>query len=245
MATCYWPNGQIDPVSQPCNPDHAVSQCCQSTHICLSNGLCFDTEFNHIIRVTCTDETWEDPSCGPYCKTYNTGGIGDMRQCDNTDRDWVCGLDTSNCESPTYIPFTVSWGYVDDNRKVNIPGIIAVPSMNSAAAATATGSVATVTTTVTATPSPVSSATPKTNSTLTVGLGAGLGVGLPLLAALLFTLFLLYRARKTLRNVKSASGQVPTSEVQSQSYPLKWQTRQEPDSGYIHEAGAGRPDRSA
>ena len=35
---------------QSCNPSAPESHCCDNTHMCLSSGLCWDTEYNHIIR---------------------------------------------------------------------------------------------------------------------------------------------------------------------------------------------------
>jgi hypothetical protein len=205
-ATCYFPNGQNDPLSQSCNPNSGVSHCCQNTHVCLSNGLCWDTVHNHVIRgkfcdilsrvsvlilstVTCTDASWTDPNCPQYCKDDTTTFYGDMRQCDGSDSEWVSGLDPSDCTNAFSLPV----GYIDENRDVSLTAVIALPSVYSAATATGSATVATeramVTTTVTATASARGSA--MNNNATAIGFGAGLGVGLPLLAALLVSLILL------------------------------------------------------
>jgi hypothetical protein len=49
-SICYLPNGEVEPASQPCNPNAAVSHCCQNVQVCLSNGLCWDPSANNIIR---------------------------------------------------------------------------------------------------------------------------------------------------------------------------------------------------
>lgn len=49
-STCFFPNRDVHALGIPCNPDASNSACCEATHTCLSNGLCFDTEFNHVIR---------------------------------------------------------------------------------------------------------------------------------------------------------------------------------------------------
>lgn len=49
-ATCFWPDGSVAPKSTPCFPDQDESVCCEGTHACLSNKLCFDVEFNHVVR---------------------------------------------------------------------------------------------------------------------------------------------------------------------------------------------------
>ena len=50
-SKCYLRNGEYDAISQPCDPDTEVGHCCQKNlHICLSNKLCFDAQFNHVIE---------------------------------------------------------------------------------------------------------------------------------------------------------------------------------------------------
>ena len=49
-STCFYPNGAIHDKGSSCDPDADVSHCCEGTHTCLSNGLCWDLEFNHVIR---------------------------------------------------------------------------------------------------------------------------------------------------------------------------------------------------
>ena len=128
-----------------------------------------------------------------------------MRQCDNGNTDWTCGLDPSNCDSP----FSVPTGRVQDYRE-NDSIIAAGPpgeSNQSSCSATVTTTLAASTSTgsaVAQTPAAsMPSASSSSTSATTVGLGAGLGVGIPLLIALLTALFFLFRARKEIKSLKT------------------------------------------
>jgi hypothetical protein len=69
-------------------------------------------------------------------------------------------------------------------------------------------------------------------------MGVGFGVGLPLLLALLASLFFLWTAHKRIRTLQGGRRDA-SSELKSQlARPdiAKWQPNQEIDSGYIHEA---------
>lgn len=163
-----------------------------------------------------------------------------MWQCDDSNANWVCGVDPSDCTNTFSLPV----GYIDDNRDVSVTAIVALPSVYTAATATQSGAAstggATVTMTVTVTASLSNFATSKSSNTSTVGLGAGLGGGLPLLAALFASLFLLYRTHMKLKSCER-SPEMSRSQLQSQTYPLTWQPQQEADSGHVHEAPSSRP----
>lgn len=50
-SRCYLRDGTAEDRGQPCYPDAEHSHCCHNaTHLCLSNFLCFDTLYNHIIE---------------------------------------------------------------------------------------------------------------------------------------------------------------------------------------------------
>jgi hypothetical protein len=41
-ATCYFPDGSVHKLGSPCRPAAGDGACCEATHACLSNGLCFE-----------------------------------------------------------------------------------------------------------------------------------------------------------------------------------------------------------
>lgn len=217
---CFLRNGEIATNAQPCNPPAEVSHCCESgKHICLSNNLCFDIGVNHLIEAACTDRTWQNPACPQYCKANATLSVwGDIRQCDNTNDQWVCGQDPSNCKNH----FSVPSGFVDDRRVdaqsafLNLPSACSTVSVASSRTqtasstnglATGTGDLQRTTATViqSSTSGAVASATSGSSSSaaMTAGLGAGLGVGIPLLIALLTSLFFLARAEKQIKQLQT------------------------------------------
>ena len=69
LAVCYYPNGDIsDDLS--CNPSAVNSTCCQRNWTCLSNGVCGlmnSTGDVNYGRHSCTDKTWNSPSCPQFC----------------------------------------------------------------------------------------------------------------------------------------------------------------------------------
>jgi hypothetical protein len=150
-----------------------------------------------------------------------------MRQCDESDSEWVCGLDpsdsTNNCSLPV--------GYTDDNQgrelNCNHSTPIGVLCSNATGSATATTERATVTTTVTATASVRISA--KNNNSTTIGFGVGLGVELSLLAALLGSLLFLYRGTQEAESFWKWSPNVKrrvVGPIQSSQMAVKTGTRQ-------------------
>ena len=240
--TCFFPNGAIHDLGSPCDPDADVSFCCEGTHTCMSNKVCWDTQNNHIIRGSCTDSSFPN-SCGNFCLTKSDGSlsnsIADMRQCNGQNRDWVCDMDVTNCAESFELPF----GFVQDYRLAPTNNILADgPASSGSAAATAATSVLTVT----VTPSASSASSSQTagssqgNTTAaggtinseakcntgfnTAALGAGLGVGLPLLLLLLVCGWFLLRARKVIREMKTGqqphTHDVPRQEMQPPYAPM-------------------------
>lgn len=65
-AHCLFPQGNLDTLGTPCNPNAQYSSCCNPEDICLSNGLCFNTSQGIIYRLSCTDPSW-GLSCAQYC----------------------------------------------------------------------------------------------------------------------------------------------------------------------------------
>ncbi|PVI01836.1 hypothetical protein DM02DRAFT_333850 [Periconia macrospinosa] len=80
MPTCYFQNGQEATGSKsPCNETAVAegkhSSCCNTSHQCLTNGLCRDPHQepaeNYYWRIGCTDPTFQDPACPRYCPGYS------------------------------------------------------------------------------------------------------------------------------------------------------------------------------
>lgn len=66
FTQCYYPDGSIptDWVWEPCTGAQ-YSSCCVPGEgdICQPDGLCYYPDENLSYRGTCTDRTWNDPSC--------------------------------------------------------------------------------------------------------------------------------------------------------------------------------------
>ena len=64
---CYGPQGDSGTWGLPCNPDDAVSVCCNEDDYCLSNGLCLTTNTDNVFKYYgCTDSDWPYP-CRIFC----------------------------------------------------------------------------------------------------------------------------------------------------------------------------------
>src|ERR1700748_871800 len=74
--TCYGQNGQAigagngwdsGYANNICNASAAISACCSTLDLCLSNGLCVDTGTDNALAVEgCTDQNW-GPPCVHVC----------------------------------------------------------------------------------------------------------------------------------------------------------------------------------
>lgn len=67
--TCYFPNGAIATNDIACTNGPAAI-CCEFTATCLDNELCFNpfgSAVGGYIRGSCTDISWESPSCPRFC----------------------------------------------------------------------------------------------------------------------------------------------------------------------------------
>lgn len=63
---CYNPDGGLTDHT-PCNDSAKVTHCCQSQGACLTSGLCFMAYDHSLNTGSCSDMTWEDPSCFQFC----------------------------------------------------------------------------------------------------------------------------------------------------------------------------------
>ena len=66
FTQCYYPDGSIptDYVWETCTGSEFSSCCIPSEgDICQDNGLCYYPLVDQVYRGTCTDRTWNDPSC--------------------------------------------------------------------------------------------------------------------------------------------------------------------------------------
>lgn len=68
-ADCYFPNGLLNELYQPCNRSSAHSMCCGTRGLdrCRNDGLCFDAPNNDMWRGSCSDPTWKSPACIKLC----------------------------------------------------------------------------------------------------------------------------------------------------------------------------------
>lgn len=64
---CYLPDGDLVQEDTPCSSDEEVSPCCGEESVCVANGLCLKTKPKFLYRGTCTDHTWNSPSCPQFC----------------------------------------------------------------------------------------------------------------------------------------------------------------------------------
>ncbi|KAF2805808.1 uncharacterized protein BDZ99DRAFT_466165 [Mytilinidion resinicola] len=84
-------NGSI-PRWVSCNPDQAISHCCQAFDLCLDNGLCrgFQAGGDQVLELEgCTDAAWRPP-CPQYFADSRYGTLGaDVRVL-----IWACSYDS-------------------------------------------------------------------------------------------------------------------------------------------------------
>ena len=69
--TCYYPDKSIDLKGFACNGttlrEGGASACCLPNDICFSNGACYQDWSGVMYRLSCTDPTFRDPACAPWC----------------------------------------------------------------------------------------------------------------------------------------------------------------------------------
>jgi len=64
---CYYPNGEPGDGLTPCNSTATVSHCCRQGDVCVTNGFCFSTGLNALVRRGCTDKTFNSTECPEQC----------------------------------------------------------------------------------------------------------------------------------------------------------------------------------
>lgn len=102
FTQCYYPDGSIptDYVWEPCTGAN-YSSCCVPSEgdVCQADGLCYYPAENLAYRGTCTDRTWNDPSCNAnICVTgFETTWTWAL-QCDGPGGSdtFVCGTVDAN-----------------------------------------------------------------------------------------------------------------------------------------------------
>ncbi|KAE9366561.1 hypothetical protein N431DRAFT_548403 [Stipitochalara longipes BDJ] len=114
FTQCYYPDGSIptDWVWEPCT-GAKYSSCCVPAEgdICQPDGLCYYPDEGITYRGTCTDRTWNDPSCNAdICVTGFETTWNWAIQCDGAggSESWACGTVDSDGshESPMETPIT-------------------------------------------------------------------------------------------------------------------------------------------
>ncbi|KAH6662493.1 hypothetical protein B0J14DRAFT_610547 [Halenospora varia] len=117
--SCYYPDGKKTPADARCTSSGGESACCGPGFVCLSNGLCMDNSTannvnnpNVYYRGSCTDKTWQSPSCPSFCVDLdpkaihagNTTGGQAMGKCFNATTDsYYCrnsGASLGDCQNP-------------------------------------------------------------------------------------------------------------------------------------------------
>ena len=63
---CFFPNGDVDNLSFPCNPNSSQSSCCVRGESCLSSGYCYGPT-GTIYRASCTDPSFRSRECASLC----------------------------------------------------------------------------------------------------------------------------------------------------------------------------------
>jgi hypothetical protein len=116
FSVCYYPNGDVTTSDVPCSDTTAESACCSVGYICLSNGICMQSNdsieaqsFSSYVRGSCTDQTWRSSYCPNFCVNANapysddTAGGEGMAKCPNTTIDMYYCVDFDqsavNCET--------------------------------------------------------------------------------------------------------------------------------------------------
>ena len=218
MAQCYFHDGSLATGQTPCNRAASNGPCCPSTAVCLSNGWCFGTgpqSPNTLSRPSCTDRSWQEPSCPMHCNEYyRSGNIviypvsqPDLSQspnalasycCDGQGRnnDTYCAWSTMGSNAPFALPDGQIIVDRADGRSVQATDI--APALNSP------------TQTVTTIATSSAQATPQ-SSTLqaqcqfqNAAIGAGVGVSLGVLLLVACGLLLLQTQRLRGANAQRA-----------------------------------------
>ncbi len=69
-SQCYWPNHNAAFGNYTaCNAAAPYSSCCRASEVCMTNGLCLQTQelANRLSRGACTDQTFSSTACPKVC----------------------------------------------------------------------------------------------------------------------------------------------------------------------------------
>lgn len=188
---CYYPNG-LKSGDTPCpqvSSDPHFTFCCAHDHTCSSNLLCI-TGLNPrtYARGSCTDSSWQSPSCPLFCQANaKTGGIG-VTSCGSGT--WCCDQDNQDntcCDNATNLFFL-------EEARTN-------QSSSTSSSPTASGSLFSVSSARTSSSAPALALSTPTSapSALPASAKAGIGVGVPVAVALFVLLIYLVIRNKRLR----------------------------------------------
>ncbi|KAK6337672.1 hypothetical protein TWF730_003064 [Orbilia blumenaviensis] len=185
---CYYPNGSRANNDMACNPEAETnnkihSSCCSvdDNVACLSSNLCYN-HIGYIYRGSCTDPTWEDPSCpSERCTSFSGSGMN-ILPCNDATNFWCCadGGSVPCCQNENRTQFYLN------------PGTITyvASGLTTAVLPTTTSAETTSTDSATTTSSePSATAVPKAIATaISTGAAVGMGVGIaiPTILAIAF-----------------------------------------------------------
>ena len=142
-SLCYFPDGSVASGDSPCYSS-GNSTCCGRGFACLSNNVCMLTDQvvgagpgqSTYIRGSCTDKSWNDPSCPQFCVSSARGdclscAMG-MARCPGTTSDifFVRTLNQTMVKtlvlsvqhvSHTLLLLKVSWHKITSSANLYIP----------------------------------------------------------------------------------------------------------------------------
>ncbi|KAJ5683482.1 hypothetical protein N7462_006647 [Penicillium macrosclerotiorum] len=181
--TCYHLDGSEASGHVPCTTND-VTNCCDSSAVCLSNGLCLLQGNTGLSfgRATCSSKDWETPSCFAPCnQEFRNGGLPiSLALWNSSDSLYCCGrvMNSQNGDLTCHYgsPFTLS--------QTNVLDGVAYLA-NNTSNSTSNGNSSTTPTDIS---SGTESDTPNSESTTASGgssssqrdIAIGVGVGVPL-----------------------------------------------------------------
>ncbi|CAF9934328.1 MAG: hypothetical protein HETSPECPRED_009184 [Heterodermia speciosa] len=120
--TCYNPDGTINDIDTPCDPEAEVTHCCGGDSLCLDNKLCWEQQYANLNQGSCTDRSWSSSEC--FTNSEGTGAMCDIPDayifvCQQTGGlQFYCDTEDSiQCTNETTTPtFSVGSAYLADYR---------------------------------------------------------------------------------------------------------------------------------
>ncbi|KAK1823995.1 hypothetical protein LTR12_001528 [Friedmanniomyces endolithicus] len=211
-SQCYWPNHNAAPGNYTaCNAAAPYSSCCRANEVCMTNGLCLQTQelANRLSRGACTDQTFSSTACPKVCDDIITGNSLTifLAYDDAANNGAFCCVYPYNstseqCQLPTggsYAPFDIDSFQVIYDRSTG--ATIPLDGSNPTTTANSSGAAATSTVTTTATATAAG-----TSSVAAVAAGVAAPLGVLLLASLIACGILLSRLKKLRREHHNAAG---------------------------------------